>query len=285
MLEGDVSRIELEQGVTLHRLSQQEIVDISSHDVLDQPRVDVVRSRISSALTMVSAVGFHLTKEAPKLQGESSLQAKQMRVLGHAIQAMHILKDGHANMAATYTRFAPEAFPHIRRGSMHPLFTSPFGHLSVGSNDVERLRMLYKTLSTSGDDIKLAASRLVDAAGRISAVDALLDAVIGIECLLNQRNATELSFRVALNYAFLAPPRDRRSRFDEMRAIYDSRSKIVHTGTTGKSRQSANIAEHATSAKACLRNILHDFLTDPMLAGEKKDTEFWLQRIMPCDAN
>ena len=64
----------------------------------------------------------------------------------------------------------------------------------------------------------------------MSPVDALLDAAIGLEVLLNPFDSAELAFRAALNYAFLGSTEERRTRFDRLRSIQKVRNKVVHGG-------------------------------------------------------
>lgn len=116
----------------------------------------------------------------------------------------------------------------------------------------------------------------------MSPVDALLDAVIGLEALLNPNDYSELSFRVALNYAFLGLVTDRRVRYERVRDIQKVRNRVVHGGLNLQSKEAPLIHEQAIVAKSCLRNAIQCFLFDDSLAGNRKlDVDFWLDRVLP----
>ena len=95
-------------------------------------------------------------------------------------------------------------------------------------------------------------------------------------------DSSELAFRVALNYAFLAPPEHRRERYERVRLLQKTRNRVVHGGLNLQSADAATIHEHASLAKACLRDVLSAFLLDESLKGNKKlDADFWLNRVVP----
>jgi hypothetical protein len=113
----------------------------------------------------------------------------------------------------------------------------------------------------------------------------LLDTVIGLEVLLNPNDYAELSFRVALNYAYLGSTAERRNRYENIRDIQKTRNRVVHGGLNLRSRDAAVIHEHAGLAKQCLRDSVTRFLTDEdFTGGGKLDTDFWLDRVIPPNA-
>ena len=106
--------------------------------------------------------------------------------------------------------------------------------------------------------------------------------MIGLEVLLNPNDRSELAFRVALNYAFLAPPAERRKRYESVRDIQQSRNRVVHGGLNLKSKDAHLLHEHAERAKVCLRDAIVRFLTDESLVRSPKlDADFWLDRVLP----
>ncbi|MBA4212700.1 MAG: hypothetical protein C0449_06390 [Polaromonas sp.] len=99
-------------------------------------------------------------------------------------------------------------------------------------------------------------------------------------------DSSELAFRVALNYAFLAPPEHRRERYERVRLLQKTRNRVVHGGLNLQSADATTIHEHADLAKACLRDVLKSFLLDGSLKGNKKlDADFWLDRVFPVIAS
>lgn len=112
----------------------------------------------------------------------------------------------------------------------------------------------------------------------------MLDSIIGLEVILNPSDIGELSFRVALNYAYLDSPSSRRKRYESLKSVQVTRNKVVHGGLNMSSTNSNLIVEHAEIGKSCLRDALKRFLVDPMLKdGPKLSAAFWLDRILPPD--
>jgi hypothetical protein len=146
------------------------------------------------------------------------------------------------------------------------------------------MRLLGSIRAGVRDVVRIAADRLLDAENRLSPVDALLDAAIGLEALLNPNDNSELAFRVALNFAHLATAEHRRERYERVRTIQKTRNRVVHGGLNLHSPNAPIIGEHADLAKACLRDAVKCFLLDPGLAGNRTlDAEFWLDRILPVN--
>jgi hypothetical protein len=170
--------------------------------------------------------------------------------------------------------------------SSAPLVVNPFGYMELGPADIDNFIQLYKALvATQRDELNIAAARLLDAESRFSPVDAILDAVIGLEVLLNPHDHSELSFRVALNYAFLGPAVERRKRYEKVRDVQVTRNRVVHGGLNPKSKDASRLHEHAELAKACLRDSVTRFLSERSLMGnEKLDVDFWLDRVLPPPA-
>ena len=139
-----------------------------------------------------------------------------------------------------------------------------------------------KLISSNRDEVRIGATRLLDAETRMSPVDSLLDAIIGLEVLLNPNDRDELAFRVALNYAYLGGTTERRIRYDAMRDIQKTRNQVVHGGLNLASRNAQVIYDHASVGRDCLRDALTRFLSDSALGGNLKlDASFWLDRVIP----
>ena len=170
--------------------------------------------------------------------------------------------------------------------SSAPLVVNPFSFMELSQGDIDSFIQLYKALAeTRRDELNIAAARLLDAESRFSPVDALLDAVIGLEVLLNPNVRSELSFRVALNYAYLGPAAERRKRYENVRDVQLTRNRVVHGGLNLRSKDAPRLHEHAELAKVCLRDSVVRFLTERSLRGTQKlDADFWLDRVLPPHA-
>lgn len=169
-------------------------------------------------------------------------------------------------------------------GYSHPRYTLPRASFEFDSLDLEEFRYIYTAIHEyTRNEVIIAAGRLLDSEHRSSAVDALLDSVIGLEVLLNPNDFGELAFRVAMNYAYLGEPQQRRQRYEKLRGVQSTRNKVVHGGLNANSPNASVIPESAEIARDCLRDTLKHFLFDKTLKiGPKKlTTDFWLDRMLP----
>ena len=109
--------------------------------------------------------------------------------------------------------------------------------------------------------LQLPARRLELGAERTRRGDALVDYVIGLEALLSKGGEqTEIRYRFSVRGAVvLSPaPADRRGKFEEMHAVYDMRSRIVHGGQP----ESQQLAQVTLWAGDALRTRWHWYSTD-----------------------
>ena len=108
-----------------------------------------------------------------------------------------------------------------------PAAPSFFGSMTIEPADQIPLMELIGYLLDCRPELIVAANRLVDAEGRGNVADVVVDTCIGLETLLLRDNQ-ELTFRVKLNYAFLGPAQERRTRADALTKLYSTRGKVVH---------------------------------------------------------
>ena len=266
-----VERIDLANGLYIRLLTADEIADFGSNDISSASRYDLTSRFVTLTQTYENF--------APDFTGEQNHQEQ----IGNILVALHILKSGRVGVLASFTKIRPTVLPNMSGHSSAPLIVNPFSFMELTQEDVDRFVNLYKALAeTQRDELNIAAARLLDAESRMSPVDALLDAVIGLEVLLNPNDRSELSFRVALNYAYLAPAVERRKRYENVRDVQLSRNRVVHGGLNLKSKDAPRLHEHAELAKVCLRDAVVRFLTDKSLIGPRKlDADFWLDRVLP----
>ena len=282
-LPEDVERIDLGNGLYIRLLTADEIADFGSNDISSESRYDLTSRFVTAAVVSEKQISIRLTQTyenfAPDFTGEQNHQEQ----IGNILVALHILKSGRVGVLASFTKIRPTVLPNMSGHSSAPLIVNPFSFMELTQEDVDRFVNLYKALAeTQRDELNIAAARLLDAESRMSPVDALLDAVIGLEVLLNPNDRSELSFRVALNYAYLAPAVERRKRYENVRDVQLSRNRVVHGGLNLKSKDAPRLHEHAELAKVCLRDAVVRFLTDKSLIGPRKlDADFWLDRVLP----
>ncbi len=154
--------------------------------------------------------------------------------------------------------------------------------------DVPQIFDRFKSITTAEfPALSTACQRLADSERRTNAVDALMDAVVGLEMLLlGGRDREGLRFRFALNYATLqsdASPTTRRARFHTAFDIYKVRSQVVHAGVLPDkvfkiADERLAIGDVATMAKEMLRTTIDALLAlqVPAGAGER---EVWFDNF------
>lgn len=279
----EVEQIALNERFSIRKLSDEEISDLGSHDITSGERHDVMSLSVSTAAFIEEATPFRLTCECSEPVLQSHLQQQNQDQLGTLLSALHVLKEGRVGVIASFFDVGPLVLPGLGGHSTAPLVRHPFASMNLTTEDIPRLLELHSRLAKNQrDEVRIACVRLMDAEHRMSPVDALLDAVIGLEALLNPNDSSELSFRVALNYGFLGSPETRRTRFDRIRNIQKIRNRVVHGGLNLQSKDASLIHEQAIVAKACLRDSIQLFLFDSSLAGNRKlDADFWLNRVLP----
>ena len=282
-LDGIEAPIVIGEGISLRQLSENEIMELGAQDITFGQPHDLLSHAVTCCLDFQSPCQFALEPIHPQALVVSEVLQEAASKTTNILRALHVLKPGRAGVFLTQTEFTPKLFPYLGGGSSWPLNRPAFASLDLKASEINLFLQIERALSAAPrEELRIAADRLVDAENRLSPVDALLDAVIGLEVVLNPMDSSELAFRVALNYAFLAPPELRRERYDRVRLLQKTRNRVVHGGLNLQSADAATIHEHANLAKSCLRDVLQSFLLDESLNGNKKlDADFWLDRVLP----
>jgi Apea-like HEPN len=278
-----IEQIELGPNVFLRRLRVDEISDLGSNNILSESRYDISSSFVTTALVITREIRFILSERYEEPASDFTLLQETRDQIDAVLCSLYVLKTGRVGVVASFTTLRPTVFPNMSGYSSAPLMVNPFGSLELTREEISLFIERYqKMISNKRDEVRIAAARLLDAENRLSPVDSLLDAVIGLEVLLNPNDYAELSFRVALNYAYLGSSADRRKRYESVRDIQKTRNRVVHGGLNLRLRDSTIIHEHAALAKECLRDSVTHFLIDEAFTGNKKlDVEFWLDRVIP----
>ncbi len=283
----EIDVVNLDSGLSIRRLTDSELSEFASNDIsLDNP-YGITSKQVSVALVSTRQVTLTLSQVPADFTPDfSGLQVQQDQIAA-VLSALHLLKAGRVGIVASFKTLHPTILPNMSGSSSAPLLVNPFASMELSVNDVERFLTIYKGLvKNERDEVKIAAARLLDAETRLSPVDSLLDAVIGLEVMLNPNDRDELAFRVALNYAFLGSDLERRARFESIREIQKVRNRVVHGGLNLQSKDAALIHQCSEKGKSCLRDTIIRFLDDDKLSGnEKLNAEFWLDRVIPPDLN
>ena len=282
-LPDKVERVALGNDLYIRRLTAEEIADFGSNDISSETRFDITSKFVTAAIVSETPVSIRLTPVHELWTPDWSVTQLHQTKIDNVMAAIHMLKSGRVGILASFDTIRPAILPNMSGHSSAPLVVNPFSFMELSEEEVGRLVTLYNSLSGARrDELSIAAARLLDAESRLSPVDALLDAVIGLEALLNPNDRSELSFRVALNYAYLAKEPERRERYENVRDIQVTRNRVVHGGLNLQSRDASRIHEHCELAKSCLRDATVRFVTDSSLMGQRRlDADFWLDRVLP----
>lgn len=280
-LPEDVDEIVMGDGLKLRRLSVEEIGDLGTSDLYTLADTDIVTRSITTALTVTNEVSCRLVTEAIEGPIDSGPHRKIIEKIDRFLSSLSVLKAGRVSVVSTQTRLRPAVLPGMLGGKSQPLTNAPFERMELASTELSELPGTYTGLERSPlSELRIATDRLRESEQRLSLVDSLLDAMIGLESLLNPHDLGELAFRVAVNYAFLAPSNERRTRYETIKELQKTRNLIVHGGR--QARNLPGIHAQAETARACLRDTIRLFLSDSSLNRVAKlDAQMWLDRIIP----
>ena len=281
-LPEETDPIRLENGLLMRLITDDEASAYASHDVLSGSPSDPWQQP-SAVLIAEAPLPFHFGTDAQEQIARSSFQEDAQRRASEMMIAFHIAKSGRAAIASTSFQVKPRIFPLPLGHTQWPLTSAAFPSMDLNPAELEMaLSRLTGVLANTRDEFSIAASRLRDAEHRLSPIDALMDAAIGLEVLLNPNDSSELAFRVALNYALLSSGADQRERYELLRSIQKIRNRVVHGGLNSSSPDAALIHQHAQFARNALRDSLNRFINDRTLTGNRKlNVEFWLDRLLP----
>jgi hypothetical protein len=285
-LPDEIEEVQLDEGLLLRRLTLEEVAKFSSDDIsLGTHRGDCFSAGIKTALVVTRPIAIAIGERVDNAFFLQPVVIPNVQLSVEAVMlALHVAASGRASVFASYSTLLPAVLPGMTGRSSWPIATHLFPAMNLLLGDVERFKHLFKKLRAANvrPELRVAAARLRDSENRMSAVDGLLDAVIGLETLLNPNDSTELAFRVAINFAFLGNPDQRRSRYEAIRDVQKTRNKIVHGGLASGDAAIARVQEHWATARESLRDVivrmLEDTAFDPPV---RMDAEFWLDRIVP----
>lgn len=276
-LPDGVELIELRNGVQIRLLSDIEITDLSSHDALLDATFTI--NAASDRVAIIRKYDVPIVVSVIKAEAlENPFQELAKTDLMVVLKALHVLKAGRLSVSFTSVQTSPMIFPGLVDAKFGPLESGSFSSITLLSEDIDALINIHGLLlGEIRAELDIACLKLMDAENRMSPVDALIDAAIGLDVLFNPRDNGELSFRMAANYAFLGSESERRDRFEKIKAISAMRNKVVHGGL----RDISKILPQANAAKECLRDAINIFLSDEELCrGAKLDADFWINRMM-----
>ena len=203
---------------------------------------------------------------------ESGLESQlHQKILDMCIFALATFKDGGA-VGCGWTRILPAQMA----------FGVGFGSFSLGRSEhvpparydlsVEEAPSLEKHAQTfernPHPSLEVALQRLVDSARRVNDRDSIIDSLIGLESILlreiGEKDRSEVSFRFAINYAYLFPVAERKDAYKIAKDLYKLRSQIAHGGSPKQQERikgkSMGLEEIANLSRSMLRKTITKFL-------------------------
>jgi hypothetical protein len=278
-----VYEINLDEDVSLVELSNEFFSELTNADIEMAPFDTVAPHNLGTAVRLRTTAEVRLEKQLIEgIEMDTEVHRRAQEVLTNVLVTLHVVASGQAAPVGTYLRYERTPLPPLSGANgRHPLSTNPYASMHLEAAALIEIQRTYRAVIDAPANVRIAAARLHDAVRRTSPVDALLDSIIGLEVLLNPRDDRELSFRVALNYAFMGPQKERHDRYVVLKNIQSMRNKVVHGGLNMHSKEAIKLVEQADLAKACLRETLNEFLFNPIFSRGNLTAEFWTSLVMP----
>jgi hypothetical protein len=252
--------VELEKGVAIRTIEEDELWDLTSGSISSTP---------FSLQLSPSDDWSMLDIELDLLHVDAPRAASTLYVLREALLANLVLAvtGGFTVLPIGITaRFGPNATGTTTHGSRMPREFGQFPHVpttAIDTNARQELQELWPRVEESflsaSSYLSLPLRRLVDARGRTRVDDKIVDCAIALEALLTGSEKQELKYRLALRGATVLEEQgeDKHQAFKELRDFYDVRSRIVH----GASVKKYDLPPLAKNGERLLREILKWHLT------------------------
>ncbi len=273
-------------GIVLRCLSDAEVEGFLSHDATVEGMAPLFGGLLVALEARFEAPLLLDVREMGTAPRSDAL-ADALGALDSALCALHCFKAGSAGVVFQAIRSRQRALPGLDGTRLLPPLSSLATHYTLEHAELDDLeRFAQHFFASQLPELRLAASRLRDAELRPWPRDAIVDAFVGIEALLNPSGAGELSFRIAMNYATLGLDDDSYTRYRRLRDLYKVRSKIVHGAKEADKYlvDGAYLAqgEIASKAKAVLRDVIKHIVGSPDLKDlNSLDDEVWEARYFP----
>jgi hypothetical protein len=275
--------VALGPGAVLRYLHDDEIEQICSADALNPtlvPRLGGMLVALEAPFDSPLFLNASEMHQVPKREGLDSA----LRAIDSAHCALHCFKDGAARILFQAIRPHVRALPGLDGSYMILPSSRIASAYHLERKDLAELARFAEAYTAAQlPELRLAASRLRDAELRPSPRDAVVDAFVGIEALLNPFADGELSFRLAMNYATFGPPTERHGRYRKLRDLYKVRSRIVHGAKEGDTYKlddrTYSLYEISNLSKALLREVIREFVDNQALRSlPSLSAKFWEDR-------
>ena len=231
--------IELEEGVTIRMIEEEELWELGSGDKVSTPPF---------SLQLVPAENWSMLDIDLRHQHDDAAQiATKLYAIREAVVAnLAIAIEGGFTLLpiGMTAEFGPNATGTTTLGSRMPRQFGPFPGtvpVAVDPNTRQQLQGMWPSVKeimlSPSHYMSLPLRRLIDGLGRTRFDDRIVDYAIGLEAvLLNASERDELSYRFALRGATVLGENgeDKHQAFQDLRNFYKARSTIVHGGSVSK---------------------------------------------------
>jgi hypothetical protein len=280
-LSPDVVEFSLPDGSRVRKLPPHEIELLSRFDASMEGGLSI--HELSQAVVFEWCFECPIALVEAHIEGQAypSSHADLRHRVERFLNALSIVASHRCEAVQTRWVLDPKGLP-VSFGTQSRLDAVALGGTDLDRSQVDEVAATYAFLPAVGTGrVGVAASRLTSAERRLEQSDRLLDAVIGIEALLEPRDYGELNFRVALNFALLGGVKGRRLRYEQMDQVLKARNALVHGGGMSSARSQSALSEAAASACVLLRDALQKIRE--LSAGSeipKLDKDYWLTQLL-----
>ncbi len=184
--------LKLGEGVVLRCLRDDEIEDFLSHDATSRGIAPLFGSLLVALEARFETPLLLDVQEMDTVPRRDELSGP-LRALDSAVCALHCFKAGSAGVVFQAFRPQQKALPGLDGSYFLPPLPSTAAHYALEHVEFGELERFAQDLSGARlPELRLAASRLRDAELRPLPRDAIVDAFVGIEALLNPAKDSEL---------------------------------------------------------------------------------------------
>lgn len=280
-LSPDVDEFSLPDGSKVRKLPPHEVELLSRFDASMEGGLSI--HELSQAVVFECDFECPIALVEAQIEGQPypSIYADQRHLVERFLNALSIVVSHRCEAVQTRWVLDPKGLP-VSLGTQSRLDAVALGGTDLDRSQVDEVAATYALLPAVGmGRVGVAASRLTSAERRLEQSDRLLDAVIGIEALLEPRDYGELNFRVALNFALLGEVTGRRLRYEQMEQVLKARNALVHGGGMSSARSQATLSEAAVSACTLLRDALQRICELSAGSGVPElDKDYWLTQLL-----
>ena len=212
------------------------------------------------------------SRRLKKIQNLENLNQKAQ----FCLQALSLFSTGFPMIAFGEFRFRTLIPVLLGRNSSYVMPFVP--NIEIEQSRISEARLFYSEIvANKNQQITLALNRLQNSSERTRSTDGLIDAMIGLEALLTPESESDVTYRLSMNFALIAPPDKRIERFTQMKGLTRVRGKVVH----GQTLAEHEAFPHANNAREALKDVLRWCLVQKDIVEVVKISQnFWRDFVL-----